>query len=95
VVYLPKWRFNRDRHDTDFNGVPNIFATYKNAVIAQVNVRSNGSAIVVRRYIYENSVLREEWADENNDRIFDYKNLHDPFGALSEHIPIEQGKSMQ
>jgi hypothetical protein len=53
-----------------------------------LDCRPNGSKIVTRRLIYEHSILREEWVDEDQDGKFDYKILHDPFGATSSHIPI-------
>jgi hypothetical protein len=93
-----EWVTFRDGHvetekiDTDFNGIPDMFATYKNGIIAQMDVRPNDSAIVVRRYIYVNGVLSEEWVDENARGAFDYKILHDPFGATSERIPVGQPK---
>ena len=36
--------------------------------------------------------LREQWVDENQDGVFDYKILIDPFGARSERIPIHSTK---
>ena len=78
------------RHDTDFDGRPDWFGTYKNGICVRMDCRPNESGIVVRREIYEHGALREEWVDENQDGVFDYKILIDPFGVRSERIPIHQ-----
>lgn len=80
------------RSDTDFNGRPDWFATFENGVAIRSDCRPNDSKIVVRRYISEHGVLREEWVDENQDGVFDYKFLYDPFHTRSEKIPIESAK---
>ena len=78
------------RHDTDFDGRPDWFAAYKNGIVACMDCRPNELGVVVRREIYEYGALHEEWVDENQDGIFDYKILIDPFGVRSERIPIHQ-----
>ena len=78
--------------DTDYNGHPDWFATYENGIVVRMDCRPNESSVVVRREIYEHGVLREEWVDENQDGVFDYKILVDPFGARSERIPIHAAK---
>ena len=80
------------KSDADFNGVADWFTTYKHGVVALSNVIPNGSGKVARRYIYNDGGLAEEWVDENRDGDFDYKILHDPFGGMSEHIPMERAK---
>ena len=78
----------RSERDTDFNGQPDWFSFFRNGILVRSDCRPNGSKIVIRRLIYVNGVLREEWVDENEDGKFDYKILHDPFGRRSERIPI-------
>ncbi len=80
------------KRDTDFNGLVDCIDTYENGIVVLSESAPNESSPVVRRYLYVNGVLREEWVDENRDGIFDYKILHDPFGATSGMIPIEAGK---
>lgn len=82
----------RSEQDTDFNGQPDWFTTYENGLKVRSDCRPNGSKIVVRRLIYVHSIVREEWVDEDQDGKFDYKILHDPFGATSARIPIEPAK---
>ena len=80
------------RSDADYNGRPDWFATYENGIVAHMDCRPNESDIVVRRNIYKHGALCEELVDENQDGIFDYKILVDPFGAKSERIPIHSTK---
>ena len=80
------------RRDTDFDGRPDWFGTFEHGIAVRSDCRPNESSIVVRREIYEHGVLREEWVDENQDGVFDYKFLYDPFGARSERIPIVPAK---
>jgi hypothetical protein len=88
------WRFYengslvRSEQDTDFNGQPDWFGFYEHGILVRLDCRPNGSKIVVRRQIYEHGVLREEWVDENQTGTFNYKILYDPFGGMSERIPI-------
>ena len=81
-----------ERCDVDFNGRPDWFVTFENGIVVRMDCRPNESSVVVRREIYEHGVLREEWVDENQDGIFDYKILVDPFGAKSERIPLHAMK---
>ena len=74
------------KSDTDFNGVADRFAEYVHGIPAREDVRPNDSAVVVRRYIYEHGVLREEWVDEDADGRFDFHLVYDPFGKPSEPI---------
>lgn len=85
-------RGESSRHDADFDGRPDWFGTYENGILVRMDCRPNESSVVVRRDIYEHGVLREEWVDENQDGVFDYKILVDPFGARSYRIPIEFAK---
>ncbi|MEI9895833.1 MAG: DUF2007 domain-containing protein [Chthoniobacter sp.] len=78
----------RSEQDTDFNGQPDWFGYFEGGILVRADCRPNGSKIVVRRLIYEHTILREEWVDEDQDGKFDYKILHDPFGATSARIPI-------
>jgi hypothetical protein len=39
-----------------------------------------------------NGDLREELVDEDRDGKFDYRILHDPFGGISERIPLGEAK---
>jgi hypothetical protein len=82
----------RGEQDTDFNGQPDWFFSFENGLLVRADCRPNGSKIVVRRQIYEHGILREEWVDEDQDGKFDYKILHDIFGATSGRIPIEPAK---
>ena len=81
-----------ERRDSDFNGRPDWFITFENGLAVRADCRPNESNIVVRREIYAHAAIREEWVDENQDGIFDYKILVDPFGARSERIPIHAAK---
>ena len=85
-------RAESTRHDADFDGRPDWFGTYENGILVRMDCRPNESSVVVRRDIYEHGVLREEWVDENQDGVFDYKILVDPFGVRSYRIPIEFAK---
>lgn len=78
----------RTERDTDFNGVADEVTKYKDGVPSWTEVAPNGSPIVTRRLLYTHSILREEWVDENKDGVFDYKIMHDPFGEMSERIPL-------
>jgi hypothetical protein len=82
----------RSEQDTDFNGQPDWFTIYENGLAVRSDCRPNGSKIAVRRFIYVHAILTEEWVDEDQDGKFDYKILHDPFGATSARIPIEPAK---
>ena len=92
------WRFYKndlvesEQRDADFNGRPDWFITFENGLAVRANCRPNESNIVVRRKIYEHAEVREEWVDEDQDGVFDYKILIDPFGAMSERIPIHATK---
>jgi hypothetical protein len=81
-----------ERRDTDFNGVPDAFSTFKDGVLVQTDIRPNDSPIVTRRYLYMNMVLREEWVDEDADGKFDYRIEYDPFGKPSGHLPVPTKK---
>ena len=85
-------RAESTRHDTDFDGRPDWFGAYENGILFRMDCRPNESSVVVRRDIYEHGVLREEWVDENQDGVFDYKILVDPFGERSDRIPIQPAK---
>jgi Putative prokaryotic signal transducing protein len=80
------------RNDTDFDGRPDWFGTYENGIVVRMDCRPNESSIVVRRDVHEHGVLREEWVDENQDGVFDYKIPVDPFGVRSDRIPIQSAK---
>jgi hypothetical protein len=82
----------RSEQDTDFNGKPDWFSYYENGMLVRSDCRPNGSEVVVRRLIYKDGMLREEWVDEDQDGKFDYKILCDPFGNRSERIPLEPAK---
>jgi hypothetical protein len=82
----------RSEQDTDYDGKPDWFNVYKYGVLENSECRPNGAQIVQRRLLYVNGALSEEWVDEDQDGRFDYKILHDPFGKISERIPVEQGK---
>lgn len=85
-------RVANSRSDADFDGRPDWFGTYENGIVIRMDCRPNESSIVVRRDIYEYGGLREEWVDENQDGVFDYKILLDPFGKRSDRIPIQSPK---
>ena len=80
------------KYDADFNGKADWFATYEDGVMVRSEVIPNESGRVSRRFLHKNGVLTEEWVDENRDGVFDYKILQDPFGGMSEHIPVKQEK---
>jgi hypothetical protein len=82
----------RFEQDTDFNGQPDWFGTYENGQLVRMDCRPNGSSIVVRRKLFEHGIVREELVDDQGDGHFHYKILHDPFGNVSEHLPIEPAK---
>ena len=80
------------KSDTDFNGLADYFVTYQNGVPVREDIIPNESGNVARRSVYKDGVVTEEWVDENRDGVFDYKILRDPFGGMSEHIPMERAK---
>ena len=81
-----------EKRDTDFNGLVDDVTTFANGIATRVNYAPNESRIVTRREILKDSVLTEEWVDENRDGVFDYKILLDPFGERSKPILIEPGQ---
>ena len=78
--------------DADFNGIADWFATFEHGVIVRSEAIPDESGKAARRQIFKNGDLTEEWVDENRDGVFDYKILHDPFGGMSEHLPMERAK---
>lgn len=84
--------FQSWQRDSDFDGRPDWFATCERGTLVREDCRPGDSAIVIRRRLYADAVLREELVDENRDGTFDYKILYDPFGAPSDRMPIEAAK---
>ena len=80
------------RSDSDFNGRADWFSSYKHGVLVRSEVIPNETGNVARRLEFHDGVLTEEWVDENRDGVFDYMILHDPFGGMSERIPIKRAK---
>ena len=80
------------RQDTDFNGRFDWVTSYDHGVVARSDARPNESQTVSRTLLYESGVLREERVDEDGDGKFDYKILYDPYGSMSERIPLGQPK---
>ena len=80
------------RDDTDFNGVPDWFSTFKDGILIQGDVRPNDSRVVTRRTFFTRGILREEWVDEDADGKFDYRIEFDPFEKPSEHLPMAAPK---
>jgi hypothetical protein len=78
--------------DRDFNGAPDVYATYRNSLIERTEVRPNGAKVPVRVQKYVNGILREEQVDADQDGRPDYRIEYDPFGTPSEHLPIETAK---
>ena len=78
--------------DTDFNGLVDYVGAFENGILMRLEYAPNESSLVTRREILKNGILTEEWVDENRDGTFDYKIKHDPFGGVSEHIPVDQAK---
>ena len=78
------------KSDADFDGTPDWISLYEHGILARSETLPNGKAS--RRFNYKNGVLTEETVDENRDGTFDYKILHDPFGGMSGHIPMEPAR---
>lgn len=76
------------RIDTDLNGIPDFFGTYRNGVLVECDIRPNDTSVVTRRQFYKLGFLREEWVDEDVDGKFDYRIEFDPFGKPSKHLPM-------
>jgi hypothetical protein len=76
------------KDDTDFDGKPDLFSRYENGSVVETAVRPGDSPIVVRKWLFRDGVLREEWEGGHADGTFDFKVLIDPFGARSERIPF-------
>jgi hypothetical protein len=84
------WTFSDDgndtvKRDTDFNGIPDEFCTYKNQIIQQVDIKPNGSKLSTERELYKNGVLTEiergEDKDGNFKEIVRYDAFFNPIGA--------------
>ena len=85
-------RLESGKVDSDFNGRWDWITAYENGLPVRSDARPNESDIVSRRLLYESGMLVEERVDDDRDGKFDYKIVHDPYGAMSERIPLEQPK---
>ena len=76
--------------DTDFNGVTDWITTFTHGIRARSEARPNDSGTVSRTQLYRSGVLYEERVDEDRDGKFDYRILYDPYGSMSERMPLEE-----
>jgi Putative prokaryotic signal transducing protein len=75
-----KDQFNSvEKVDTDFDGKPDATIFYANGLTLRRDWHPNNSAIIERRQIYKNGVLKEELVDTDRDGNFDLKITYDPF----------------
>jgi hypothetical protein len=89
------WTFSDDgtdtvQSDTDFNGIPDEFSTYKHEMPQQVDFRPNGSKFTTTREIFQNGVLTEIWRGGDSDGHFKEVVRYDPFfNPVSTNISTE------
>ena len=67
--------------DTDFNGIPDMTATYEHGIQKQSDWKPNGTNVVLLRQLYRHGVLDEELRDVNGDGWFDVSVKFDPFNT--------------
>jgi hypothetical protein len=66
-------------HDTDRNGVPDLFQDFEQGVIRLVAVRPNQARTPTRLEFCENGVLRMELTDSDQDGLLDIVDRYDLF----------------
>ena len=67
--------------DTDFNGVPDLYATFTNGLLYQSDWRPNASKTILLRQRFRDNVLQEELHDVNADGWFDVSVKFDRFNT--------------
>jgi hypothetical protein len=65
--------------DTDFNGMPDKFCTYKYGLIQQADMRPNGSKFTTTREFFQNGVLIVIWRGGDSNGVFKEDVRYDPF----------------
>lgn len=65
--------------DTDFNGIPDVFGTYKHEIIQQEEIRPNGSKFATEREFFQHGVLTEIWRGGDSNGNFREVVRYDPF----------------
>lgn len=82
----------RLERDTDFNGIPDEFCTYKYGIIQQVDLRPNASKLITQRRIYHHGVLAEILTgDEGNGKFKEtvqYDSFFDPVRTNMASFPL-------
>lgn len=78
------WIYSNDtpvtvQADTDFNGTPDLFCTYRYGVIQQADFRPNGSKFTVTREIFQNGVLTDVLRGGDLNGNFREDEHYDPF----------------
>jgi predicted Fe-Mo cluster-binding NifX family protein len=73
-----------ERVDTDFDGKPDVTIFYVNGMRQREDWHPHDSAIIERRQLYENGVLKEELVDTERKGHFDLKITYDPYGRQVE-----------
>jgi hypothetical protein len=78
------WMYSNDvlvsmEKDADFNGIPDVFCTYKYGLRQYVDIRPNNSKFPTQRWIYRNNVLTEILKGGNSNGIFNEDVHYDPF----------------
>lgn len=76
-----------ERIDTDFDRKPDATNFYVNGLKQRTDWHPNDSAIIERRQIYKNGVLKEELVDTDRNGKFDLKITYDDYER-----PIERTK---
>jgi hypothetical protein len=76
------------RDDTDYSGIPDVFGTYKNKIIQQMDIKPNGSKFTTTREIFKNGVLTEILRGGDSNGNFKEDVRYDPFfNPISTNVP--------
>ena len=94
VNYSPKRLPLTAQFDSDFNGIPDVFTTFTNGIVKQVDWRPNGTNVVLRRQFYLHGVLDEELRDFDGDGLFDISIKLDPFSNPIRTNNLEPGSTI-
>jgi hypothetical protein len=81
--------------DTDFNGVPDMFCTYKYGILQKVEIRPNGSTFATGRDYFKNGVLTEVWRGGDSHGNFREIIKYDPFeNPISTNCPAARPEQL-
>jgi hypothetical protein len=77
-------------HDTDFNGIVDEICFYRYGVQERCEIRPNGSKVMVKKQIFKDGVLQEEFVDKDKDGKFDERIVYDFIGNPVKTIKLPE-----